>query len=477
MSKVSRVVKNTFINFSGAIASSVFMLVFNILMARYLGSGNYGFLSFAVSYIAMFSIINDFGVPTIAVREVARDNKHIKKYFGNVFAFKLIAAFIVFAIAVMLIPFFKMDRAQSQALLLFTIASLIYMAHSGYRWVFQAYQMLEYDAALNVLQGAITLAGGLAVIYFSKGVLALSFVWLAFNSVVFLTGLFFAYRVIGFIRLELDFDFLKGLFVSALPIGLTFIFSAIYLNLDKILLFKLVNSYEVAWYSTANKLMLFLKSIMALYIPAIFPALSHFSAHNESGFFDKLLRRSMDYFLMLTLAVALGTTLLSGQIIGLIFGEMYFKSAVALQIMIWGIPLSALNLVLSYAFVSKGDQMRSLVVIISGFLLNVVCNLLLIPSYGYIASSISLVAAELLMFALLYHASITKLHVSLSLKKIVPILVSLAVMGAFTHYLSSYNLFVNVILSAAVYAAALIVTRAVNEEDWNLMKKVYLKQI
>jgi O-antigen/teichoic acid export membrane protein len=477
MSKVTRIAKNAIINASSALIVSVFSFISTVMIARYLGSGNYGFFSYALAYITMFSIFSDFGLGTTAVREIAKNENNTEKYFSNVFALKCIFSFLVFGLALLLIPFLRSNPFQTQALIVFTFAGLFFMLQISCRWIFQALQVFQYEGILNVIQSFFALLAVIFVIFSHKGVIALAVAWAAFNLALFLITLFFSYRVLGYIKLRFDPAFLKKVLVSAAPLGFAVIANYVYVNIDKIILFQMTTDIQVGLYSAASKIMLFLKAMVFMYMPVVLPAFSNFWVDRSTGYFDKLLSRSFYYILMLTLGMAVGGTILADRMIFLLFGGAYTGSVIALKLVIWALPLTSVTGLFTCCLAGISRQKEAFIVSLAGLIVNVVFDLMFIAKYGFMAAVLGVILAEAVMLLTSYICMKQSCDFNVSPVKLAQITGSVAAMGVICFLMAGHNLFLNIGVSGIAYFVSLIVLGAINIDDWNLLRKIIVKQI
>ena len=89
MSKAGRVVRNTSYMLLARITTVVIGIATSVLTARYLGANGLGVLGFALAFSAILSIIVDFGLGTLATREVSRNQTLTGKYLTNVVTMRL----------------------------------------------------------------------------------------------------------------------------------------------------------------------------------------------------------------------------------------------------------------------------------------------------------------------------------------------------------------------------------------------------
>ncbi len=476
MPKVRTIFKNLIINFSGAIIVSLLSLVFTIILARYLGSSAYGLFSYSLSYIAVCVAFSDLGFATVATREIAKDLSKTQEYFSNIFTLKVLMAIIVFLVASFAILLLKKDPLEAKILFLFTITGLIYMLQLSYRWIFQARQIFEYDALLNISLGSISLVFVLIIIALKKGLVVLAGAWILLYLLVSMIGFVLALRLVRF-RFSLDAKLIKGILSSAIVIGLLSLVTILFLYVDKIILFQMKNSQQVGLYSAASKIMLFVRNIVFLYMSVAFPAFSNFSVNMSDGYFHRFLARSFYYILMLTAAISLGGMLLAAPLITLLFGTGYAGAIPALKIVIWALPLTCLSGLISCSFVSINRQMESLFIYGAGLSVNVIFNLLFIGRYGYFATAIAVVISELVMLTLFTVLAYKMLGFKVSISKLLQIFLSICLMGLFLMNFHSSSVILKIILGGSLYAVSLIVFRAIGQDDWDLLKKIILKQI
>ena len=113
--------------------------------------------------------------------------------------------------------------------------------------------------------------------------------------------------------------------------------------------------------------------------------------------------KSVKYLVILGLPIAVGTTLLANPIILIIYKSGFSQSIVALQILIWSIPIIFINYILGTAINSINKQRDTVKTTFVAMLLNIILNLLLLPKYGLIAACFITVLTELTCFMFWFH--------------------------------------------------------------------------
>ncbi|MGC9031582.1 MAG: oligosaccharide flippase family protein [Minisyncoccia bacterium] len=139
----------------------------------------------------------------------------------------------------------------------------------------------------------------------------------------------------------------------------------------------------------------------ALISTSFFPALS--LAFKES---KERLKKAWDYFLesmiFLALPIVVGDITLAPRIIDWIYDPSYFPSILAFQILILTAGISFLSSPFGQILVVANQQKKLFYITLSGAIINVILNAILIPKYSLYGAAATTVVTLLLIFFLLF---------------------------------------------------------------------------
>jgi O-antigen/teichoic acid export membrane protein len=108
-------------------------------------------------------------------------------------------------------------------------------------------------------------------------------------------------------------------------------------------------------------------------------------------------------------------------------------------------------------------------------LINIVLNIVLIPTYSYIGSAFATIGAESFLLVV-YIVLSGRYFYFLPLHRIViKPLIACGLMGAFVYVFHDINLFVVILGGIALYFAIMFVIKGFSKDDINLMKTVLKK--
>jgi O-antigen/teichoic acid export membrane protein len=110
---------------------------------------------------------------------------------------------------------------------------------------------------------------------------------------------------------------------------------------------------------------------------------------------------SLKLMLLLALPIA-AVTALSGGAAGAARGRggVFAAGAIALQIVIWSIPLGWMNSVTNYVLISLGLERKQPRAFTVAVLFNIIANLIFIPRYSYVAAGVTTILSEVVLLGL-----------------------------------------------------------------------------
>lgn len=110
MNTVKRLIKNTSVLFLSQMISYILAFFYTLYSARYLGTSNFGIISFATATSGLFAILTDLGISTLTIREVARDKSRTYKYLGNTGTIKFLLSILTMVLLILYVNIFSFDE-------------------------------------------------------------------------------------------------------------------------------------------------------------------------------------------------------------------------------------------------------------------------------------------------------------------------------------------------------------------------------
>ena len=437
-----------------------------IYVARKLGGEDFGKLSFAFSFTGMCILIADFGLNRLLVRNVSRQKELTEEYVANIYVLKIVLSGLC-VIAMGLFVFLAGYTGEMKTIVIIFGGAMFFRSLLDVSCaVFNAHEQMDKEAALKGISHILLFVSGAVVLVLGFGLSELSRVFFIVYLISSIIGCYMVYQCIASIRPCFNIRFWYNILKESMPIALTVIFSVIYVKIDIVMLSLIRgDNVEIGWYTAAVRIIELLHVIPAIIASAIFPIFS--ILHKDS--MDSLggvYKTSFKYLLVTALPIVVGTLLLTGRIIALVYGEEYVKAVPALRILICSLIFIFVNYILLNILVAADKQKINAIVTGTCLFVNISLNMCLIPYYGYLGAGYATVVTEIVLFAMSWYFAtkyICKVNIVAVLSK--P-LISVAIMGAFIVFTTTkLNLVFVIVLSALTYFTCLLTFRFFTKDD------------
>ncbi|MEI7826510.1 MAG: flippase [Euryarchaeota archaeon] len=474
MDTAKTVGKNIVVLFVSQIVSMGIGFFYLIFSARYLGPELFGLLTFALAFTGIFGLLLDLGLNNLAIRDVARDKSRANEYLSNITFIKLIMGVLTFGLVAVVAHSLGYSGETLVVVYLLTLSTIFVALTASFYAVFQSFERMEYQSVGAILSGLLLLTGAVILIARSAGVVAFAAIYLISNALVFCYSFFISKRKFHLFEAKVNLDFWRPAIRQALPFGLSGFFTTIYFWIDSLMLSLIQGNQAVGWYNAGYRLVFSLLFIPTIFSAAVFPAMSRFHLSSQDSL--KLMwKEFIRFMLILGIPIAVGTTLLAGKVVPLIFGEGYAPSVAVVQLLIWSLVFIFVNATFVRLFESTNKQI--VVTKITGLMVivNVAINLVLIPRYSYVGASVAILITEFIVLVVLFFLAERDLYL---LKKtelaniVLKIICASVVMGLFVAYLNTLNLFLLIVLASLLYFGTLYVVKGIDKEDIMLIKSI-----
>lgn len=473
MSTVRNIAKNTAALFSSQIISYILLFFAAVYMARYLGTGGFGILSTALAISGIYAIFADLGLNTFTVREVSKDRSLSGKYSTNIFLMKVILAFLTLFITYLTVTLVHYPPETSLVIYIIIISTILTSFTGVFNSIFQAHEKMEYQSMSNILNGVIMFGivwfavhNNLGLITFAMIYLIASFIILVYSFVVYLLKFHTS-------KFEVDLKFWRPTITEAWPFGLSGLFAMVFVWVDSILLSIMVGTAPVGIYNASYRIITVLLFIPVIFNTVIFPLMSKFFDSEEQSL-KNTLQKYFKLMLIIAIPMGVGITLLSDNIILLIFGSSYTGSIIALQILIWSTVFIFINSPFVQLMQAINRQLTLTKITAICMVENIILNLWLIPKFSYIAASWITVLTELTMLVLVFYV-VHDIGYRISFKEVkdtVKITITSLAIGIFILYFKDLNFIIVTFISILLYLGVLYLIKIIDKEEIDLIKDI-----
>lgn len=383
---------NTFwIIFERIVSVSISTLIM-ILSARYLGTENFGVLSYGLTFVALFTATMKLGLDSIMVNELIGQKRRQGEFLGTSIVLRFFSSLLsIIAIGILLLV---LNGSQPLVMLVAIIQSLVLIFQASHilDFWFQSELISKYVSLAKVTATIVTGLYAFYLLASGKGL-----VWFAFSTIV--TGLVFSlvllifYRIQGGQKLCYSTNAARYLLSKSHHFIIANIISLVYIQIDKVMIANIISEQQLGIYSAAMILCTGWMFLPDAIITSLRPGIVNAKAENNATYIHKLKRL---YFIIFWISVVVSSlvTVLAPFFVPLLFGAEYISAVLIVQIAVWAAPLSTLGMARNIWFVSEHKQKYVKYVLIFGVVVNIGLNILLIPYLGIAGAAISTVVTE-----------------------------------------------------------------------------------
>ncbi len=497
---VRTVAKNSLVPMTLSLGNKAIDFAFAMLYVRILGPEGTGKYFFVVAIYGFFEIISRYGLGTLLTRDVAADKNQSSRYLTNVLGLRTFLWLGVMPIMALVTWFYRnigtwgyfegvenIGMAEVVAIAILGVAMLFANWADAYSSLFFAFEKMEYPAGLTSAIALLKVALGAAVLLMGWG-----FVGLA--AVALVTNIVQLFWLIAMVRSTLfkpewqwDWALQRWMLATSGPLMINHLLATIFWRIDVWILRPLAGAVSVGLYSVGLKYLDGLNIIPSVFTMAVFPLMSRYAKQEGEGLL-RAYRVSVRMLLMLSLPIAVTFTFLATPLVWLVGGAQYINvpesvtvfgrtidflggSNLALQVIIWSIPIGFVNSVTQYVLISVNQQRFLTKAFVIGVVFNTVGNLLLIPTFGYIGAAFVTILSEFsLLFPFYYSVKRNVGTVPWARITVPPLLAMALMIGAIVLLQrAGLGLLSSTILGWPIYLAGLVLTGALRGEDMQIV--------
>ena len=376
-------------------------LVF-IIIARIMGADGYGSFVSIIAISGTLSGLVGLGTHVLLTRDIAFDAKQFHKAWGQTLLSLAISVPVIFLIYILLIWLILADVNWS-AILLIGIADLIFWplshicisAYQGFERIGRASRMILIPAITRLFAALVFLYLTFNSISSATLILNWAILYLCAAAIATAYAHWFIYHDIG--KPLFSDSFSVNRIKESIPFSFWAISDKLYADADKVMLARMTTMDITGTYSAAYRFIDI--GLIPLY-GLIGAATPRFFKEGQKG-----IKSSIDYSLQLIkfpLMIAICISILIYFIadsIPFILGKDFTNSIEIIHMLAF-MPIIILPRVFMQSILATINlQQTGMKIIFTGSLINIVCNLFMIPIWGWFGAVIETYFAEISMSA------------------------------------------------------------------------------
>lgn len=395
-------------------ANYVFPLITYPYVSRVLGVTNIGICNFVDSIINYFILFSMMGVSAVGIREIAgsmNDSQRQSRIFSSLLTLNGIATFIM--LVALFISIYVIPELYEHRNLMYIGAARLVANLFLVEWFFKGTENFKYITNRTILVKCIYV---IAVFLFVKDSSDYPIYFLLLSLMVVVNAVINFIYACTKIRLTMKDLMFRPYIKPFVIMGVYMLLTSMYTSFNVAYLGFVSSPDQVGYYTTATKIFTIILSIYTAFTGVMLPRMSALYAEGKLDEFKRLIKKSLDLLLSLSIPAVLFTVLYAPEIIYLISGEGYEGANLPARIIMPLILIIGYEqiLVLQVLLPAKQDKivLRNSIL---GATTGVILNVILVSRLQSVGSAVTWLLSEVVV--LLTSAYAVKYLVGLSFPK------------------------------------------------------------
>lgn len=374
------------------IIQSLIALVIGMLSARYLGPSNYGLLNYASSIVSFVVPLAQLGLRNILVEEIVSHPEREGQTLGTSIVLSVISSFFCMIGCVAFVSVANAGERDTLIVCALYSTSLVFQMLEMIQYWYQAKLLSKYTSITSLVAYFIVTLYKVFLLVTKKSIYWFS-VSYSFDFLIISAVLFIIYKKIGNQKLSFSFSLGKKLFSRSKYYILSSMMITVFAQTDKIMIKMMLGNTENGYYSTAVTCAGITSFVFLAIIDSLRPVIYENKKTNYQAF-EQNMSLLYSIIIYMGLAQSIVFTLLAKPIIATLYGAEYLPAIPLLQIIVWYTAFSYMGNVRNIWMLAEEKQKYLWIINMSGAILNVAGNFIMIPLLGSAGAAIASVVTQ-----------------------------------------------------------------------------------
>ncbi|EKO3645774.1 flippase [Vibrio metschnikovii] len=368
-------------------------LLVGVWVARYLGPEKFGLLSYAISYVALFSAFASLGLDNIVVKELVKDRSQENIVLGTAFIIKLFGSLLMIVLVSISLIIFNSDN---NIIILVISSATIIQSFNVIDFYFQSNVKGKYIAISNVISLIFSSFTKVLMIINGADIEFFAYIILFESAILSISYIFFYFKQSSSIfHWKIKRNVAISLLKDSWPLILSSLVVTLYMKVDQIMLNNMIGPESVGYYTAATRLSEIWYFIPVVICNSIFPAILNAKKISQELYLNRL-QKLYDTMVWFALLMAFFVTLINEPLVNILFGSAYASSSSILLVHVWSSVFVFLGVASSKWFITEGLQKQALYRTVAGLIVNIMLNYILIGKYGAVGAAFSTLVSQMI---------------------------------------------------------------------------------
>lgn len=398
--KNNRFLKNISWIFFGNLTHSILSFLLNIFIARKFSTNDYGIMNYSTSLIAFFITLGTLGFDSTITKKFAENEDNCGEYLGSTITIRCIYSVFSIFILQIIVRALNCDDRLLHTISLVQSFTILFNAFNSIVYWFRYKYEANFVAIARLVAFGLSALWRIFAIVFSDDIV-IYVIGTSIETALFAFLLLIMYKRKYNYKMKFSFPILKDMIKISYPFICSAILSTVYAQTDKIMLKNMLDNTAVALYSVSSLLANAAAIIPTTIIEGFRPDIMKYKYSNEVMYLKRL-RQLYAIIFWVSIMYCVFITIFAKQIILIVYGTKYLDAVSSLSLIVWYTAFSYFGAINSLYMVAENKTKWVQIITLSGAVINVLLNYILIPIWGIIgAATASLVTQFVANFILI----------------------------------------------------------------------------
>lgn len=390
-----RIISNFTALFAAQAVSAAAGLISTAYLARTLGAEAYGILGFGTAVMSYFGLLVVLGTDTFGMREIARKKESIGDLVRSILGLRAALSVVIFALYLLVVS--TIDEPERVKTVMMIQGLGLFTTALGLDFVYQGLQRMGIIAVRQAAAAILVLIAVVLLVHAQEHILIAAAVP---ASAIIATNLWLAWRMnrdVTRFGVIVDAPAWAQLIKGSWPIALAAFMTAIYFNMDIVMLGFLTEKTEVGHYVGASRIYTMSLVLGGLVASTYTPVLAR--AWGDGAQMRKSYRDCLAAVMFFGAPLAALGVAFPSEILGIVFGAPFLAGRSALVLLMINVAVTHWCLAATMTLIAWNEQMAQMVAHAAGGVVNILLNLVLIPRYGIEGAALATLISQSLVLA------------------------------------------------------------------------------
>lgn len=389
--------KNIFGNSMWQIGEKIITMIFSVfvtsIVARYLGTEDYGFVNYIISIVMLFTTFSTLGMEKITIKDIIEREESEERILGTSFYIRLIGGIVLIFISQITIYILDEKNMLAQLLGLIMGLCMIFRAYEVIEYYLQSQMKLKTISIIRFCSTFFVAILRILVVIFDWGIVGFTATYL-FDAIIVAVLLKIWYKKRKKLKFKFSLEYAKRILSKCWYVAISGLMVTLYMRIDQVMLGSMLdNKTENGIYSAAVRIAEIWYFVPTAIISAFQPAIVMKKKHSEEQY-EKTMQRLYDIVAIVGIAFGILITLFGDIAVQILYGDEYKGATSILKISVWAGLFATLGTARSVWLVNENLQKYSLIYTSVGCVTNIVLNYFLIPKIGARGAAIATLIAQ-----------------------------------------------------------------------------------